>query len=259
MGRIRFGTPDYRNYPYCYKWQPSYGATVQADAVDIFAGQTVTVYYARLTAATSFQPPLVRNRLHFEATLGDGDEYNGFSAQQILYPMYFGVGSGSIDLGSSGAIPQLQAEVLGKWGLYSSGDADFADMIEDVFKSGLAQAAIGASGVGASTPIEHGLSAYNYPGCVQMKCLAGSSSASIAPIAYNMNVTEGNFLVVIGVTNGTGGERSINHADSTLATPIHGRVFARISGLSGLVCARRTRAARSQLRYPARETGGDRR
>ena len=204
----------YRNYPYCYRWQPSYGAVIHADADDIFAGATVTVYYAQLTAATSYQTPLVRTRLHFENVLGDGDEYTGvftgtstpLATQQILYPMYAGIGSASLDLGSAGVIPQLQAEVQFKWGVYSTGDADFVDMIEDIFKSGLAQAAVGATtGTLPYTRLEHGLSCYSFPGCVQMKCLTAASSVSIAPIAYNMQVTEGDFLVVVAVTNGSGG------------------------------------------------------
>lgn len=222
----------YRNYPYCYRWQPSYGVTVQADATDIFAGQAVTIYYAQLTAATSYQPPLVRNRLHFENVLGDGAEYSGdflntstpLSSQQILYPMFFGCGSTDIDLGSSGSIPQMQAEVQGKWGLYSTGDADFADMIEDIFKSGYAQAAIGAvSGTAASTPVEHGLSCYNFPGCVQMKCLSGASSSSLAPIAYNLPPTAGNFLVAVAATNGTGGgSLSISDSAGNTWMPVFG-------------------------------------
>jgi hypothetical protein len=210
----------YRNFPYTYRWEPSYGATVQSDSIDIFntpslvnPGQnaTVTIYYAQLTAATSFQTPLVRNRLHFENVLGDGDEYTGnflntstpLSTQQILYQMFAGCGSATIDLGSSGTIPQLQAETMGKWGLYSSGDGDFADMIEDIFKSGLAQAAIGAaSGTSPTTRVEHGLSCYNFPGCVQMKC-SNAAGSGAPPQTYNMQVTEGDFLVAIGVCNGT--------------------------------------------------------
>ena len=205
----------YRNYPYCYRWQPNYGNVVYADAVDIFAGATVTVYYAQMTAATSNQPPIVRQRMEFENVLGNGDEYLGefddgsyipLATQQILYPMYAGIGSDSLDLGSAGVIPQIQAEVQFKWGLYATGDADFADMIEDIFKSGLAQAAIGATtGTLPYTRIEHGLSCYSFPGCVQMKCLTAASSASLVPIAYNMQVTEGDFLVVVAVTNGSGG------------------------------------------------------
>ncbi len=212
----------YRNYPFCYRWQPGYGAVVHADAVDIFSGATVTIYYAQLTAATSYQTPLARTRLHFENVLGDGDEFTGnfqntstpLSTQQILYPMYAGLGSASLDLGSAGVIPQLQAEVQFKWGLYSTGDADFADMIEDIFKSGLAQAAVGAtSGTVPYTRLEHGLSCYSFPGCVQMKCSTATSSASIAPIAYNLQVAEGDFLVVIAVTNGSGGS-ALSIADS---------------------------------------------
>src|ERR1035441_24643 len=176
----------YRNYPYCYRWQPSYGATVYADAVDIFAGATVTVWYAQLTAATSYQAPLTRLQMAFENVLGNGPEYTGefnngsyvpLDTQQILYPMYAGVGSDYLDLGSAGVIPQLQCEVQFKWGLYSTGDADFADMIEDIFKSGLAQAAVGATtGTLPYTRIEHGLSCYSFPGCVQMKCLTAARS-----------------------------------------------------------------------------------
>jgi hypothetical protein len=228
----------YRNFPYTYRWEPSYGATVQSDSIDIFntpsianPGQDarVTIYYAKFTAATSFQSPLVRNRLAFENVLGDGDEYTGnflntstpLSTQQILYPMFAGCGSANIDLGSSGTIPQLQAETMGKWGLYSSGDGDFADMIEDIFKSGLAQAAIGASsGTSPTTRVEHGLSCYNFPGCVQMKC-SNAAGAGAPPQTYNMQVTEGNFLVVIGVCNGTpSAALTISDSASNSWTPV---------------------------------------
>ena len=117
--------------------------------------------------------------------------------------MYAGIESSNIDLGTSGALPQIQAEVQGKFGLYPTGDADFADMIEDVFKSGVAQAAIGDGP--STTQVEHGLSGYSYPGCIQLKNVSSVEVFTQGPIAYNLAVTEGNYLIVIGRTAGVGG------------------------------------------------------
>lgn len=193
-----------RNFPYCYRWQPSYGPFFYIDYPD-FAIDDFTVYYTEVTAATSNQGPLAHNRLTFEAQLGSGMEYSDadLSSQQIIYPMFAGIESSDIDLGSSGALPQIQAEVQGKFGLYSTGDADFADMIEDVFKSGVAQAAIG-DGPGTSQ-VEHGLSCYSYPGCIQFKTNASVEAFSQGPQTYNLPVTVGNYLIVIGTTQGIGG------------------------------------------------------
>lgn len=201
------GNSSYRNWPYNYRWQPSYGADFFIDPA-VFVGTNVNVYYAQLTGATSFMSPLAKERLTFEPSLGSGTEYSDadLSAQQIIYPMYAGVESSSIDLGSGGVIPSLTAEVQGKWGLYPSGDGDFADMIEDIFKSGVAQAAIGATvGTPGFTQVEHGLSGYNYPGCLQFKANTSVEVFTIAPLAYNLPVTEGNFLVAIASTTGVGG------------------------------------------------------
>jgi hypothetical protein len=203
------GNSGYRNFPYTYRWQPSYGGFVYFD--DFKAGTIgdITIHYAQLIAATSFLPPIQKERLTFEASLGEGTEYSdaSLSAQQIIYPMYAGLESSSIDLGSGGVIPQLQAEVQGKWGLYPQGDGDFADMIEDIFKSGVAQAAIGAasSTTPGFTQLEHGLSGYDYPGCIQFKGETDVEEFTQAPITYNQSVTKGNFLVVIGFTGGVGG------------------------------------------------------
>lgn len=193
-----------RNFPYCYRWQPSYGATIFVDSPD-FATDEVTIYYTQTTPATSNQGPLTHNRLSFEAQLGSGSEYSDadLSSQQIIYPMFAGIESSEIDLGSSGALPQIQAEVQGKFGLYSTGDADFADMIEDIFKSGVAQAAIG-DGPGTSQ-VEHGLSCYSYPGCIQFKTNASVEAFTQGPQTYNLSVTAGNYLIVIGTTQGIGG------------------------------------------------------
>ena len=195
------------NFPYTYRWEPSYGPTFYLDG-QFYAGQSgvVTAYYSQLRAATSYLPPIQKEMLFFEPQLGDGDEYAeaNLTAQQIIYPMFAGLGSSAIDLGIAGVIPQLQVEVQGKWGLYSTGDADFADMIEDIFRSGVAQAAIGdTSGTSPGfTAVEHGLSGYSYPACVQNQFL-GAVDGPFLPIPYNQPNTLGNFLVVIA-TSGFG-------------------------------------------------------
>lgn len=186
---------QHRNFPFCYRWQPSYGATVQVDALpdSNFAGiSAITVYYAQLMSATSHQPPTQRMRLSFEAQMGSGAEYSGFTAQQIIYPQFAGVGSPNIDLGASGSIPAIKAELKGKWGIYSSGDCDFADIMEDIVKSGVAQAAIGATP--SFTQMEHGLSAYQFPGAIQKK--VASRANSNKSIAFDLPVTAGNTLLL---------------------------------------------------------------
>ena len=202
------GNSAYRNWPYCYRWQPSYGAVVQCDASDVFTGATVTVYYAQLSSATLPDTPISKLRMHFEAELGNGDEYDGnvqgtstpLSTQQILYPWYNGCGSASLDLGSSGAIPSITPEMLSKFAIYPRGDCDFVDIIEDILKSGMMQSAIGgALGYG---PIQTGVGLYDLPGCVQQKC-ATSATSGPGPIPYNMPTTAGNFLVVVA-TSGSG-------------------------------------------------------
>ena len=145
-----------RYQPFTYKWQPeAYG--VAGDGPSVFldwgvplGGYTVNVYYFAIKPGVTKlmgvdSPPLAFLRLFFENKLGSGNEYTdaGLPLQQIIYDQFAGVASTEIDLGASGAQPQLLFEVAFKWGVYASGDADFADMIEDIFKSGLAQGALG--------------------------------------------------------------------------------------------------------------------
>ena len=145
-----------RNFPFCYNWQPeAYGVAGDGPTVHIednaqLTGSTIKVYYFAIKPGVTKlmgvdEPPLAFLRLFFENKLGSGNEYTdaNLPAQQIIYDQFAGVASTEIDLGASGALPQLLFEVAFKWGVYSSGDADFADMIEDIFKSGLAQGAIG--------------------------------------------------------------------------------------------------------------------
>ena len=214
---------SYRCWPYCYRWQQGMGATLYVDA-ESFPTGTVKVYYAQLIAATSYQPPITKLALAFEPQLGSGDEYaNGFNpGQQIIYPQFAGLQSSEINLGASGALPQLNPEVAWKWGVYPSGDADFADMIEDIYKSGLAQAAIAADTSAQPTPattqMERGLSSYQMPGTIQKK-VDQSATASLPPMQYDMPNAPGNFLMVVVTAAGT---LSIASTNGETWTPVYG-------------------------------------
>ena len=205
---------SYRAWPFCYRWQFGMGATIEVDA-ESFPTGTVKVYYAQLIAATSYQPPITKLFLAFEPQLGSGDEYSnaGLAAQQIIYPHFAGLQSSEINLGASGALPQLNPEVAWKWGIYPSGDADFVDMIEDIFKSGLAQAAIAAETSTqpspATTQMERGLSSYQLPGTIQKK-VDSSSTASLPPMTFDMPNAPGNFLLAVATGTGTLGISSTN-------------------------------------------------
>lgn len=198
---------SYRCWPFCYRWQQGMGATVQIDAESFPAG-TIKIYYAQLIAATSHQPPITKLFMAFEPQLGSGDEYENANqlGQQIIYPHFAGLQSSEIDLGASGALPQLNPEVAFKWGVYSSGDADFVDMIEDIYKSGLAQAAIAAETstqpIPATTQMERGLSSYDLPGTIQKKVDA-SASADLPPMQYDMPNAPGNVLIAVATGAGT--------------------------------------------------------
>lgn len=210
-------TGAFKYWPLVYQWDPTDGIVINPAAPGYwFGGPTPTVYIARVTPATSDQGPLLHNRLTFEPQLGDGPEYTGnfdgtstpLSTQQNIYPMFAGIGSADIDLGSSGALPSLTAEVQGAFGTYSQGDADFADMIEDIVKSGITQAAIGAGSAPALTSVETGLSCYDMPGIVQKFSDGAVSGFLQGPETYPLNVTKGNFLVVFA--DGASGVLSIS-------------------------------------------------
>jgi hypothetical protein len=218
----------YRNWPYTYSWKPGDGPYVTVNTfLDALLLKTVTIHYAQLSSATIPDTPLSKLRLHWEARLGDGDEYDGniqgtstpLSTQQIIYDEYAGIGSASIDLGSSGTIPSIKPELQGKFGLYPSGDCDFVDIIEDILKSGITQAGIGGSvGFGAT---QHGVGCFDYPGCIQQKSWGDTESFTRAPIPYNLPVTLGNFLVVVAATNGIGGAAlSVSDSSGNTWTPV---------------------------------------
>jgi hypothetical protein len=200
----------YRNYPYCYRWRPRYETLVFIDVNNSpfhgFPGPAYNFYVIELLPATNEQPPINALGLTFENELGSGPEFGDapspFDEQQIIYPMYAGMGSSDIDLGASGSLPQIQPEVMGKWGIYPTGDGDFVDMIEDTIKSGIAQAAIGSET--AFTQQETGLSSYSYPGVVQLKWNTDVEAGAYGGVAFNLPNTPGNFLLCIAITAGSG-------------------------------------------------------
>jgi hypothetical protein len=195
---------DPRNFPYCYRWNPlADGAMIHIDnlAFGALPTGTLRIYYTQMVRATKYQPPISRMRLAFENILGSGDEYDGnvagtstpLATQQILYPHYAGLGSSEIDLGSTGTIPAIKQEVQAKWGISSGGDCDFVDIIEDVVKSGITQAALGSNlNFGAT---QHGTGCYNLPGTIQKKLATSNNASGLPAMLYDMPNTQGNILV----------------------------------------------------------------
>lgn len=209
---------DPRNFPYCYRWNPlTDGATIHIDqlAYGALPTGTLRIYYTQLTRATKYLPPISRLRLEFENILGSGDEYTGYTSQQILYPHYAGLGSQQIDLGSSGAIPAIKQEVQAKWGISPSGDCDFVDIIEDVVKSGITQAAMGSAiNFGAT---QHGTGCYNLPGTIQKKLATSNNASGLPAMLYDMPNTVGNILVVSAFGQGA---LSIASSNGETWTPV---------------------------------------
>jgi hypothetical protein len=172
------------------------------------------IYYAATTSATKFQSPLARLRLIFESQLGTGDEYGdaGLGSQQIIYPPYAGIESSDIDLGSSAAIPSLRLEIQGSYGFLPStlagvavysgpetidnvgarADAEFADIIEDLIKSGMMQ-------YGAELGyIQRGCNCNDLPGPVQKNFGQRNGFWVTAPTIFPQPNTAGSILIAAG-------------------------------------------------------------
>lgn len=133
-----------RRSPYFYFWAPGSGTSIDVSAAGF---GPFNVYYAQLAPgpyqrgkhkSIGSEVPIAQLRLTFENQLGNGPEYSpGALSQQIKYPYYAGVGSPDLDLGVSAMVPNIRLEVAGSYGVNApDGDADFADIIEDIFKSG---------------------------------------------------------------------------------------------------------------------------
>ena len=207
-----FNGPDpvnnhaYRASPYSYYWAPGSGATVDVrqGRLGLWPAGTLKFYYAQLTPtiltgnktkAGSTLVPSAILRLTFEPQLGDGSEFSGYPLEQIIYPHYAGLGSPNLDLGSSGMMPNILAEVLGSWPLYASGDADFVDMIEAVMKMGVIQAGFGATIV--TSPLQYGLNCSDFPGTTQKGYTASSHGNGVY---FDLPQTIDDFLVVFALS-----------------------------------------------------------
>lgn len=208
-----FGGPDpvnnggYRNYPFCYWWIPGSGPTIYFDAA--YLGQmpdaTLHVYYAKLTSQShkgskkgssggSSHVPVAAMRLTFEPQLGEGSEYAGYTAQRIIYPHYAGVGSPNLDLGTSAALPNILAEVAGAFPIWEDGQADFADMVEHIVKSGPTQSGFDAES--NHDLLQQGLGCYDYPGFVQKKERRTGTAGNLSSAFYDLPNSAGNILIV---------------------------------------------------------------
>jgi hypothetical protein len=185
-----------RWWPWVYDWKPSYGNVVKfpqwaSPASILGANGNVHFYYAQTTSKTKFMPPIAYNRLAFESQLGSGTEYSdaGLSSQQIIYPHYAGLGSSDIDLGASAMLPDMRVEVRGSFALYPSGDADFADMIEDVIKSGQVQV---DSELGL---IQRGVNCNDLPGPVQRASYNSNEQTSPIITKFSQANRAGSYLI----------------------------------------------------------------
>jgi hypothetical protein len=191
-----------RWWPFVYDWKPSYGNVVNfpqsispATGVIIpgygVSNGNVHFYYSQLTSKTNFQPPITYNRLAFESQLGSGSEYSnaGLSGQQIIYPHYAGLGSSDIDLGASAMLPDMRIEVRGSHALYPSGDADFADMIEDVTKSGQVQT---ESELGL---IQRVVNCSDLPGPVQRATYNAGTQTPVITTKFSQAQRAGSYLI----------------------------------------------------------------
>lgn len=185
---------SFRRMPYCYRWNPNSGPTVYFEAAESGLGsgtwgKTIRVYYAAVSPINPASQgkskkntkggtttPLGRVALTFEDELGNGPEFNDFESKRVVYPMFAGAGSDSYNCGASGTIDKVNVEVLGKFAIYPSGDADFADMIEDIVKSGPLQAGYGSSQ--SLGDLQHGVNCYDYPLVVQQRYCAALEDAS---------------------------------------------------------------------------------
>lgn len=189
-------------WPYVYKWVPSDGNTIYLPSNE--GGQypspilgSINIYYAADTAGH-----LEYFRLTFEDQLGNGPEFDGTQPFRIIYPMYAGLGSADIDLGATGVLPAMKAEVQGKYCMMPPyGDAEYVDMIQDVMKSGLQQAAYSFSS--AYSGLQLGVNCYDNPGITEVHY-----HSSVDPIAnsftFRQNIAAGTkLLVVVSASTGT--------------------------------------------------------
>jgi len=211
----------YRHWPFCFYWLPGGGASVDIPAITLGAlddhvtnpaAITVKFYYAQLNAGETTSP-VGKLNLAFEYQLGNGTEYSNYPGEQILYAPFAGLGSQALDLGAGQGLPNIRAEVLGSYPLYTTGDCDFADIVEDIFKSAMAQSAYGI--VPARSLFHRGLSCYEYPGMTQKKAYHSASVVSkITGPIFDLGCDTGIMIVAANAWSGWSADAGIS--DSAL-------------------------------------------
>jgi hypothetical protein len=214
-----------RWWPYVYKWVPGDGATVTLPFVASFsapayglpnANGTLHFYYAQLSATLNHVSPAAHARLTFESEIGNNNAaYAGFTAQQVIMPEFAGASSPDMDLGASGLIPQMRVEIMGSHSIYSRGDADFMDMIEDTLKSGMLQ-------VGTQLGlIQRGVNLNDLPGPIQKNLFS-----QLEPLSPTLKYWQPNGIgnVLIGFCSwrvaGAGSAPTIADTSADTWTPI---------------------------------------
>jgi len=214
-----------RWYPFVYKWEPADGNVVTFPSIQTFFAPSgslpncngnLHIYYAKLPTVNLFHKqkgtglsPAAMLRLTFEDQLGNGPEYTSCNpSQQIIYPYYAGLGSPNYDLGTTGQLPDVRPEVMGSYSIYSTGDADFADMIEDVIKSGMLQ-------VGKQIgEIHRGLNCVELPGVVQKRYYQNLEPMTPFSMKYFQPNKAGNVLLAYVRWRTSGGGTAPDITDS---------------------------------------------
>jgi hypothetical protein len=188
-----------RWWPYVYKWAPSDGNVIHFPEWQNVSNRNIpngntffNAYYFQMTKLSKYHPPLTYNRMAFEQELGSGTEYAnaGLAGQQIIYPYYAGAGSSDIDLGVTGLLPDWRIEIKGSNALYPTGDADFADMIEDVLKSGQMQT---LSELGL---IQRGVNCNEIPGVTQKEIWQGLEFFMLPDYNYFQPIAQNTIMIV---------------------------------------------------------------
>lgn len=188
-----------RWWPYVYYWTPAVGFRIYLPSYQSFLAPsngipfglgTYNVYYAKKSAVLKHRDPLSFNRFSFEQVLADGDEYvnAGVPLQQNKMPAFAGIQSSNMDCGSGPAIPAFRPEVHGSYTFLPPRDAEFMDMVEDIFKGAQVQT---GEGLGW---IHRGLNCNNLPGPVQ-KSFFGQLEPEDPSLVFSQPNAAGSILI----------------------------------------------------------------
>lgn len=204
--------------PWVYTWYPGDGPAIICEFAGIVGWwapvTAINIYYAQITTIKgTVQSPIAAFNMEFESQLGSGSEYTPLPGQRITYPMYAGLGTSDLDLGI-GAIPNIRVESIGSFAVYSTGDCDFADIIEFLFKSGESQAAFTADN--SQSGVTYGVNASDYPGTIQKTWVTDFAPGQDSWF-YDMPNKAGNALVAVLFNTSAGSSISDTGANAWTA------------------------------------------